>query len=65
MRYILFEGFFFGKMWNNMEKQPFFRAAMTGLGKYSSGGYGRIRVYRDAILTSNQELLECHTDQPN
>ena len=26
-----------------MEKQPFFRAAMAGLGKYS---YGRIGVYR-------------------
>ena len=29
-----------------MEKQPFFRAAMAGLGKYYMGGYGRIGVYR-------------------
>ena len=29
-----------------MEKQPFFRAAMAGLGKYHMGGYGRIGVYR-------------------
>ena len=30
-----------------MEKRPFFRAAMAGLGKYHTGGYGRIGVYRD------------------
>ena len=29
-----------------MEKRPFFRAAMAGLGKYRTGGYGRIGVYR-------------------
>ena len=29
-----------------MEKWPFFRAATAGLGKYHTGGYGRIRVYR-------------------
>ena len=29
-----------------MEKRPFFRADMAGLGKYSTGGYGRIGVYR-------------------
>ena len=29
-----------------MEKQPFFRAAMAGLGKYRMGGYGWIGVYR-------------------
>ena len=29
-----------------MEKWPFFRAAMAGLGKYHTGGYGRIGVYR-------------------
>ena len=29
-----------------MEKLPFFRAAMAGLGKYYMGGYGRIGVYR-------------------
>ena len=30
-----------------MEKRPFFRAAMAGLGKYCTGGYGRIGVCRD------------------
>ena len=29
-----------------MEKRPFFRADMAGLGKYSIGGYGRIGVHR-------------------
>ena len=29
-----------------MEKRPFFRAAMAGLGKYCMDGYGRIGVYR-------------------
>ena len=29
-----------------MEKRPFFRADMAGLGKYSMGGYDRIGVYR-------------------
>ena len=29
-----------------MEKRPFFRAAAAGLGKYSTGGYSRIGVYR-------------------
>ena len=29
-----------------MEKRPFFRAAMAGLGKYCMGGYGWIGVYR-------------------
>ena len=33
----------FGKI---MEKRLFFRAAMAGLGKYHTGGYGRIGVYR-------------------
>ena len=46
MRLILFGGYFFGKMWKNMEKLPFFRAAMAGLGKYHMGGYGWIGVYR-------------------
>ena len=30
------------------EKRPFFRADMAGLGKYWTGGYGRIGVYRVA-----------------
>ena len=29
-----------------MEKRLFFRAATAGLGKYRTGGYGRIGVYR-------------------
>ena len=29
-----------------MEKRPFFRADMAGLGKYHTGGFGRIGVYR-------------------
>ena len=36
-------GWFYFK---NMEKRPFFRADMAGLGKYCAGGYGRIGVYR-------------------
>ena len=36
-------------MWKNIEKQPFFRAATAGLGKYHTGGYGRIGVYRVKI----------------
>ena len=46
MRLIISGGFFFGKMWKNMEKRPFFRAAMAGLWTYHTGGYGRIGVYR-------------------
>ena len=46
MRLILFGVFYFGKMWKNMEKRPFFRAAMARLGKYCMGCYGRIGVYR-------------------
>ena len=40
-----------------LEKRPFFRADMAGLGKYSAGGYGRIGVYRDKhrSLKSSQE----------
>ena len=45
-RFIVFVGFYFGKMWKILEKQPFFRADMAGLGKYHTGGYGRIGVYR-------------------
>ena len=33
-----------------MEKRPFFRTAMAGLGKYHMGGYGRIGVYRALLL---------------
>ena len=38
------------KCGKNMEKQPFFRAATAGLGKYRTGGYGRIGVYRVQYL---------------
>ena len=46
MQLVRFGWFYFGKMWKNMEKRPFFRADMAGLGKYCTGGYGRIGVYR-------------------
>ena len=36
-------------MWKFLGKRPFFRADMAGLGKYCTGGYGRIGVYRDNI----------------
>ena len=49
MRLVRFGWFYFGKMWKNMEKRPFFRADMAGLGKYSRGGYGQIGVYRVKI----------------
>ena len=38
-----------------MEKQPFFQAAMAGLGKYHMGSYGRIGVYR--VNLSGPHLL--------
>ena len=44
--YLLKLNFYFGKIWKNLEKLPFFRADMAGLGKYHMGGYGRIEVYR-------------------
>ena len=43
---ILFGVFYYGKIWKNLEKRPFFRAATAGLGIYHTGGYGRIGVYR-------------------
>ena len=43
---MLFVGFYLGKMLKILEKRPFFRADMAGLGKYHMGGYGRIGVYR-------------------
>ena len=33
-------------MWKFVEKRLFFRVDMAGLGKYCTGGYGRIGVYR-------------------
>ena len=38
-------------MWKILEKRPFFRADMAGLGKYHMGGYGRIGVYRVNIVS--------------
>ena len=34
------------KFWKTLEKQPFFWADMAGLGKYHTGGFGGIGVYR-------------------
>ena len=33
-------------MWKIFEKRLFFRADMAGLGKYCTGGYGQIGVFR-------------------
>ena len=52
-RFIFYVGFYFGKMWKILEKQPFFRADMAGLGKYHTGGYGRIGVYRVIYLNAS------------
>ena len=40
-------------MWKFLEKQPFFQADLAGLGKYRTGGFGRIGVYRvkEAAIT--------------
>ena len=37
-----------------MEKRLFFRAATAGLGKYHTGGYGRIGVYRVDLLNASK-----------
>ena len=34
------------KCGNFWEKKPFFRADLAGLGKWRTGGFGRIGVYR-------------------
>ena len=46
MRLRHFLCFYFGKMLKILEKLPFFRADMAGLGIYHTVGYGRIGVYR-------------------
>ena len=48
-------------MWKILEKRPFFRADMAGLGKYSMGGYGRIWVFLSSNVISNKhyELIYC------
>ena len=48
-----------GKKWKKMEKRPFFRAAMAGLGKYSTGGYGRIGVYRVKVFADQYDSEAC------
>ena len=52
----------YGKMWKN---RPFFRADMAGLGKYSTGGYGRIGVYRVKIVVAGakQTAMDVDTDE--
>ena len=64
MRLVRFGWFYFGKMWKNMEKQLFFRADMAGLGKYCTGGYGRIGVYRPHGSGKLHQLLENPTCTP-
>ena len=34
-----------------LENQPFFPADTAGLGNYSTGGYGRIGVYRVKVIS--------------
>ena len=46
---IIFKGFSFGKMWKNMEKRPFFRAAMAGLG---SKGIYKLHIMENIINIS-------------
>ena len=56
MRLTLFGGFYFGKMWKNTEKQPFFLVATAGLGTYCMGSYGRIGVYR---VKASKSSISC------
>ena len=45
-------------MWKLLEKRPFFRADMAGLGKYCMGGYGRIGVYRVTHFASGFDYID-------
>ena len=45
-RFIFIVGFYFGKCGKFGKNSRFFRAEMAGLGKYHTGGYGWIGVYR-------------------
>ena len=48
-----------------MEKRPFFRAATAGLGKYHTGGYGRIGVYRVLIKGClSGTPINMHVEEP-
>ena len=38
------------------EKPPFFRADIAGLGKYCTGGYGRIGVYREGPVSRDDHI---------
>ena len=49
-------------MWKILEKRPFFRADLAGLGKYRTGGFGRIGVYKGLRLDrggGQQLFLSC------
>ena len=41
-----------------MEKRPFFRADMAGLGKYYMGGYGRIGIYRVKYVSQKNKKVD-------
>ena len=41
-----------------MEKRPFFRADMAGLGKCCTGGDGRIGVYRVKVISGISVLKD-------
>ena len=43
-----------------MEKWPFFRAATAGLGRYCTGGYGRIGVYRVNLAGISEGIYVVH-----
>ena len=61
MRLLLFGRFYFGKIWNILEKRPFFRADTAGLRKYCTGGYGRIGVYR---VYQNRQISAIRVNVP-
>ena len=42
-------------MWKILEKRPFFRADTARLGKYCTGAYGRIGVYRTGHYINHGE----------
>ena len=53
-RFLPFFWFLFEEIWKFLEKRPFFRADMAGLGKYHTGGFGRIGVYRTQVLLTHR-----------
>ena len=40
-----------------LEKRPFFRADLAGLGKCRTGGFGRIGVYRVKIYSTTLFII--------